>query len=81
MPSQYEHGPDFQTENEAEIARLKSDNARLLYACEPFIRAAEVIAKKPDHYHPRVAAVGGFSDACDLTVTHFARLLEAVQPL
>ena len=29
MPSQYEHGPDFQTWNEAEISRLSSENEAL----------------------------------------------------
>ena len=29
MPSQYEHGPDFQTWNEAEISRLSSENETL----------------------------------------------------
>lgn len=36
MPSQYEHGPDFQTWNEAEIARLRgalSEIKGLLFEC------------------------------------------------
>lgn len=46
-------------------------------ALEPFIRAAKVIAKRPQDYESRIAMIGGLVDACDLRKQHFANLLAA----
>lgn len=47
-------------------------------ALEPFIKAAKVIAARPQDYENRIAMVGGLTDACDLTKDHFAKLLAAL---
>lgn len=62
-----------------EIHRLKSELERLQDATAPFLTAAKVIAAHDSSYAPRIVMIGGLSDACDLTKTHFARLLQAVQ--
>ena len=53
----------------------------LQYAIEPFEKAARVIAAHDGNYASRIVMLGGLADSCDLTKTHFSRLLEASNPL
>lgn len=58
------------TERDAQIEKLK-------LALEPFAKAAEIIAKRPQDYGQRIVAIGGLADARDLTKQDFARALTA----
>lgn len=58
--------------------RPADEAARVLCeAMEPFIRAAEIIAKWPAQYPGRIAAVGGLGEPADLFPRDFERLLAA----
>lgn len=49
----------------------------LLYNLEPFLAAAAVVVERPHEYQPTVARIGGISNARDLRVEDFQRLLSA----
>lgn len=62
-----------------EIDRLKITVWQLEYAIGPFLRAAKVIADRPDDYMDRVAAIGGLGTAADLMKRDFFTLLAVIQ--
>lgn len=51
------------------------------YAFEPFIKAAEIIRKRPGNYQGRIATFGGLVDALDLHAEDFLKLADAVRAL
>lgn len=55
-----------------------SREAALVEALEPFIRAAQIIEKRPNDYKDRIAMVGGLGEPADLHKRHFSALLAAL---
>ncbi len=63
----------------AEIKRLAEDNAKLRSALEPFAKAAEIIAERPQDYPDYIVKVGGLSNVWGLHKRDFSRALDAYQ--
>jgi hypothetical protein len=72
MPSQYEHGPDFQTPNEAEISRLSSENADLRRIDDAMVERALVKWWQIDHI-----SEGGDPEFILLSMRDMRQALEA----
>lgn len=62
-----------------EIDRLKITVEQLEYAIGPFLRAAKVIADRPDDYGDRIVAIGGLATAADIMKRDFLTLLAVIQ--
>lgn len=54
MVSQYEHGPDFQTPNEALISELKDALSNLLQAAREYAETTPEERQTPSVWYPRV---------------------------
>jgi hypothetical protein len=62
----------------ARCVELARERDALRDAAEPFIRAAYIIAKRPQDYQNRIVMIGGLEDAHDLTKKHFSDLLASL---
>lgn len=66
-------GPEMDRDDFRRLRLIEEENQRLRMALEPFVRAAEIIVKRPQDYQNRIVAIGGLSEPRDLMKIDFER--------